>query len=66
MEIVDKIKINKEDFTFTTDYVWSMEAVVLFRTTKEGCDLCIRLKFKSWPPFFCFYKIYRPFIGPSF
>ena len=38
MKIVDKIKINKEDFTFTTDYVWSMEAVVLFRTTTEGCD----------------------------
>ena len=40
------MKINKEDFTYTTDYVWCMEVVVLFRTTTEGCDqtLLFRLK----------------------
>ena len=31
------MKINKEDFTYTTDYIWCMEVVVLFRTTTEGC-----------------------------
>ena len=31
------MKINKEDFTYTTDYLWCMEVVVLFRTTTEGC-----------------------------
>ena len=31
------MKINKEDFTYTTDYVWCMAVVVLFRTTTEGC-----------------------------
>ena len=31
------MKIDKEDFNNTTDYVWCMEAVVLFRMTTEGC-----------------------------
>ena len=37
IKVVDKIKINEEDFTYTTDYVWCMEVVVLFSTATEGC-----------------------------
>ena len=37
IKVVDKIKIKKEDFTYTTDYIWCMEVVVLFSMTTEGC-----------------------------
>ena len=47
MKIVDKIKINKEDFTYTTDYVWCMEVVVLFSTTTEGCGGGLELPWRK-------------------
>ena len=42
------LKVDKDDFSFTV-YVWSMEAVVSFRTTTEGCEKQVILYLRSFP-----------------
>ena len=47
------MKVDKDDFSFMTVYVWSMEVVVSFSFTTDVCDKAVSEKYsesKNWNP----------------